>query len=311
MCVKQLEEGRAEVENQYARAVRREGNVAGAAARRARSFEVVPRKWRGIGEIPRERPRPAPRRIARFDAELRFGVGGHARRTSRAECISGLDPAGQAEAARVPGLRHALHARASARRHDGLLGGRVRRLLPLSPRPARARSAAGADAMSTSLATAFQCPLPIGQRHARPAGARRRRPADAASCIEQLFLPAFGNPRSAQRHDGARLRLGGAALAFTTDSYVVRPLFFPAATSARWRSTARSTIWPCAARGRSVSSAGFILEEGLPMETLARVVQSMRRGREAAGVSARHRRHQGRRSRQGRRRLHQHGRHRR
>ena len=52
MCVRQLEEGRAAVENQYTRAVRREGN---APARRLLNevFRVVPRKWRGIGEIPR------------------------------------------------------------------------------------------------------------------------------------------------------------------------------------------------------------------------------------------------------------------
>ncbi len=51
MCVKQLEEGRAEVENQYARAVRRDGNLP--AQRLVREvFEVVPRKWRGVGEIP-------------------------------------------------------------------------------------------------------------------------------------------------------------------------------------------------------------------------------------------------------------------
>ena len=52
MCVRQLEEGRAEVENQYARSVRREGNRPAQALMRE-VFRVVPRKWRGIGEIPR------------------------------------------------------------------------------------------------------------------------------------------------------------------------------------------------------------------------------------------------------------------
>ncbi len=74
MCVRQLEEGRAEVENQYARAVRRDGNESAQAMIRE-VFEVVPRKWRGLGEIPASGLglRPA---YARFDAETRFGVAG-------------------------------------------------------------------------------------------------------------------------------------------------------------------------------------------------------------------------------------------
>jgi hydrogenase expression/formation protein HypE len=45
--------------------------------------------------------------------------------------------------------------------------------------------------------------------------------------IETLFLPAFANPLSEARHDSAVFTLGGVKLAFTTDSYVVHPLFFP------------------------------------------------------------------------------------
>lgn len=87
MCVKQLEEGRAEVENQYARAVRRLGNQP-AQQLVNEVFEVVPRKWRGVGEIPRSGLglRPA---YELFDAERRFDVGGHAL-DEPAECISGL-----------------------------------------------------------------------------------------------------------------------------------------------------------------------------------------------------------------------------
>ena len=73
MAVEQLEEGRVEVENQYARSARREGNRA---ARRllADVFESADRKWRGIGEIPQSgyRLRPA---FADYDAERRFAVG--------------------------------------------------------------------------------------------------------------------------------------------------------------------------------------------------------------------------------------------
>jgi hydrogenase expression/formation protein HypD len=87
MCVRQLEEGRAEVENQYSRSVRPEGN---ATARRLieRVFEVGPRAWRGIGTIPGSglRLRPAYRE---HDAEVRFG--GAARAADEPEaCLSGL-----------------------------------------------------------------------------------------------------------------------------------------------------------------------------------------------------------------------------
>ena len=61
MCLLQLEEGRAEVENQYARAVRDDGNLP-ARAMIDEVFEVVPRNWRGIGPIRRERPRGCGRR---------------------------------------------------------------------------------------------------------------------------------------------------------------------------------------------------------------------------------------------------------
>ncbi len=87
MCVKQLEEGRAEVENQYARSVRREGNRE---AQRViqEVFHVVPRKWRGIGEILRS-GLGLSEQYAEFDAETRFGVADYTAEEP-SECISGL-----------------------------------------------------------------------------------------------------------------------------------------------------------------------------------------------------------------------------
>ncbi len=86
MCVRQLEEGRAEVENQYARAVTRAGNAKAQALIRE-VFEVVPRKWRGIGEIAASGLglRPAYRQ---FDAEARFDVA-ECQVAEPAECRSG------------------------------------------------------------------------------------------------------------------------------------------------------------------------------------------------------------------------------
>jgi hydrogenase expression/formation protein HypD len=73
MTVQQLEGGRAQVENQYTRAVRREGNVV-AQKLIAQVFEVTDRKWRGIGEIPRSGYRLRDE-FAAFDAEKRFDIG--------------------------------------------------------------------------------------------------------------------------------------------------------------------------------------------------------------------------------------------
>ena len=87
MCVTQLEKGRHEVENQYARSVRREGNVP-AQQLVSKVFRVVPRKWRGIGEIARSGLGLAPD-FAEFDAEVRFGVSGYSTQEDP-ECISGL-----------------------------------------------------------------------------------------------------------------------------------------------------------------------------------------------------------------------------
>jgi len=87
LCVKQLEEGRAEVENQYARAVRPGGNPA--ARRLVREvFEIGPRKWRGIGEIPNSGLH-LRESFAAFDAERKFSLAaGDVAESS--QCISGL-----------------------------------------------------------------------------------------------------------------------------------------------------------------------------------------------------------------------------
>ena len=86
-CVRQLEEGRAEVENQYARAVRREGNVPAQELIRE-VFEIRPRQWRGLGAIPNSGLGLRPP-YAAFDAEQRFGVAGETQEEPT-ECISGL-----------------------------------------------------------------------------------------------------------------------------------------------------------------------------------------------------------------------------
>jgi len=87
MCVKQLEEGRAEPENAYSRIVSREGNEPAKNIIKE-VFKIVPRKWRGIGEIPQSGLGLSDK-FNDFDAERKFGVVDYTRAEST-ECISGL-----------------------------------------------------------------------------------------------------------------------------------------------------------------------------------------------------------------------------
>jgi hydrogenase expression/formation protein HypE len=102
--------------------------------------------------------------------------------------------------------------------------------------------------------------------------------------LERVFLPSFSNPLLESRHDGAVLEIGGERVAFTTDSYVVRPLVFPGGDIGTL--AVNGTVNDLAMCGAQplYLSAGFIIEEGLPVETLWRVTQSMRATADAAGV---------------------------
>jgi hydrogenase expression/formation protein HypD len=99
MVVQQLESGRAEVENQYARAVCREGNQP-AQELIKRVFKVVPRKWRGVGEIPQSGLGLADE-YTPFDAAKKFGVAGR-QVDEPAECIAGLILQGQKKPRECP-----------------------------------------------------------------------------------------------------------------------------------------------------------------------------------------------------------------
>ena len=102
--------------------------------------------------------------------------------------------------------------------------------------------------------------------------------------IEKIFIPAFSNAALEQRHDGAVVSVNGARLAFTTDSFVVRPLIFPGGNIGDLAVNGTvNDLAMCGARPLYLS-AGFILEEGLPMETLRTVVRSMQEAAAAANV---------------------------
>ena len=102
--------------------------------------------------------------------------------------------------------------------------------------------------------------------------------------ISRIFRPVFGNPFLDAGHDGAVFALTGERLAFTTDSYVVHPLFFPGGDIGTLAVNGTvNDLAMCGARPLYLS-AGFILEEGLPMDTLWSIARSMGRAAEAAHV---------------------------
>jgi hydrogenase expression/formation protein HypE len=102
--------------------------------------------------------------------------------------------------------------------------------------------------------------------------------------IEAMFLSEFSNPLLEPLEDAARLKIGGARLALTTDSFVVSPLFFPGGNIGDL--AVNGTVNDLATSGAipRYLSAGFILEEGFEVAELAKIVASMRQAAEAAGV---------------------------
>ena len=103
--------------------------------------------------------------------------------------------------------------------------------------------------------------------------------------IEKIFLPAFGNRLLNQLSDSTLLEVPAGRLAFSTDSYVVRPLFFPGGSIGDL--AVNGTVNDLAMSGAQPAflSAAFILEEGFPLGELIAVVQEMARAAGAAGVS--------------------------
>jgi hydrogenase expression/formation protein HypE len=102
--------------------------------------------------------------------------------------------------------------------------------------------------------------------------------------MQDVLLPAFG-PADGVLHDAALLPSPGQTLAFTTDSYVVHPLFFPGGDIGRMAVIGSVNDLAMAGARPIALSLGLILEEGLPMATLERVVASIREAAEQCGVA--------------------------
>ena len=107
--------------------------------------------------------------------------------------------------------------------------------------------------------------------------------------IARVFLPRLDNPVLRGLEDSAVVALAempaGARLAFTTDSYVVKPLFFPGGDIGQLAVCGTVNDLAVAGARPLYVSAAFVVEEGLPTETLAAVADSMRRAADEAGVS--------------------------
>ncbi len=103
--------------------------------------------------------------------------------------------------------------------------------------------------------------------------------------ITEVFLPLLKNPCLERLEDSAVMRVGDQMLCFTTDSYVIDPIFFPGGDIGSL--AVHGTVNDLSVCGGKplVMSAGFILEEGFPMEDLRRITRSMAEAARKAGVA--------------------------
>src|SRR6476661_6415150 len=127
------------------------------------------------------------------------------------------------------------------------------------------------------------CPLPLSDYReivlAHGSGGKL-----SQQLIQEVVLPQFGNKWLDLQHDGAIFSQNGTRFAFSTDSFVVSPIFFPGGDIGKLAVHGTvNDLAMCGARPLYLS-ASFILEEGLPMEDFWRVVQSMQAAADSAGV---------------------------
>ncbi|MFF0431210.1 hydrogenase expression/formation protein HypE [Streptomyces sp. NPDC004327] len=142
------------------------------------------------------------------------------------------------------------------------------------------RDASGAEAPDM---LAWTCPAPLRDRP-RVVMGHGGGGALSAELVEGIFAPAFGGPALSLTTDAATVELGGARLAFSTDSFVVRPLFFPGGSIGDL--AVNGTVNDLAMSGARAAylSCGFILEEGVETDVLTRVANALGAAARAAGV---------------------------
>ncbi len=130
---------------------------------------------------------------------------------------------------------------------------------------------------------AWSCPVPLRDSPTIVMG-HGGGGALSAELVEHLFLPAFGAAGSAELGDSATVDLPTGRIAFSTDSFVVRPLFFPGGSIGDL--AVNGTVNDLAMSGARplVLSAAFILEEGTELARIGAIAQAMGRAAERAGV---------------------------
>src|SRR5271167_3730904 len=189
---------------------------------------------------------------------------------------------GTKEAHRLSRLRHALHPGEPTGRAHGFSRRSLRRLLPLPPackselrRPLMAKTA------PTILGLSCPAPFPAKDTVLLGHGSGGKL---SAELVRDIFLPAFDNPALARLDDQAVVQVNGSRIAITTDSFVVKPLFFPGGDIGSL--AVHGTVNDLAMGGAQplFLSVAFIIEEGLSVDVLRRVVRSMKEAAEAAGV---------------------------
>lgn len=134
------------------------------------------------------------------------------------------------------------------------------------------------------MALTLECPLPVSG-HKKVVIGHGSGGRLSAQLISEVFLPAFDNEILRRMDDQAVVNLDQARVAFTTDSFVVTPIFFPGGDIGDL--AVNGTVNDLAMSGATplYLSAAFIIEEGFPMEDLQRVVDSMARAARKAGVA--------------------------
>ncbi|MFL4902226.1 hydrogenase expression/formation protein HypE [Streptomyces sp. MMS24-I2-30] len=139
------------------------------------------------------------------------------------------------------------------------------------------------DTTDTLDVTGWTCPAPLRDQP-RVVMGHGGGGTLSAELVEHVFAPAFGGAALAELGDAAALSLGGVRLAFSTDSFVVRPLFFPGGSIGDL--AVNGTVNDLAMSGAEPAylSCGFILEEGVEIATVARVAEALGAAARTAGV---------------------------
>jgi hydrogenase expression/formation protein HypE len=106
----------------------------------------------------------------------------------------------------------------------------------------------------------------------------------SAELVDHLFVPAFAGDHPVILGDSAVVELGGARLAFSTDTYVVRPLFFPGGSIGELAVNGTVNDLACSGAVPAVLSCGFVLEEGTDLSLVGRIAEAMGAAARAAGV---------------------------